>query len=59
MKTDSKELKRCPFCGGTAEIFMKDWPYAKTAVRCTKCKTETKGFGSAADAVEAWQRRTK
>lgn len=54
-----KQLKRCPFCGGPAEMFFKDWPYAKTAVRCAKCMVETKGFGSAEDAVEAWNKRTE
>ena len=54
-----RKLKKCPCCGGAAEVFMKDWPYVKTAVRCTECGLETKGFGDAYDAIEAWNRRDK
>ena len=44
------KLKKCPFCGGEAEIF---W------VICKECTAETKDFDTKEEAIEAWNRRVE
>lgn len=55
------ELKRCPFCGGTAEIVkVKSMNYSHLIiVRCTRCMASTKTFDDRKPeyAVEAWNVR--
>ena len=54
------ELKRCPHCGGEAELY-KYWPAfgrrRQTVVRCTKCKCNSGAWGRRDKAIEAWNRR--
>ena len=50
-----KELKKCPFCGGEAEIA----GYKIFWVICKECTAETKSFDTREEAIEAWNRRVK
>lgn len=50
-----KELKKCPFCGGEAEIA----GYKIFWVICKECTAETKGFDTREEAIEAWNRRAE
>lgn len=47
------ELKKCPFCGGEAEIV----EYTIFWVTCKECAAETKDFDTKEEAIEAWNRR--
>ena len=41
----SRELGRCPFCGGIAEAVLDNSTYRKKAVvRCTMCEAHGKAF---------------
>lgn len=61
------ELKPCPFCGGRAELLVKEFAIsgckAKAFVRCTECGAESDCYSEnisycANDrATEAWNRR--
>ena len=50
-----EELRKCPFCGGEAEMFF-DVPYA-SYVECLKCGSRTKICYTKAEAIAAWNRR--
>lgn len=69
----SEELKRCPFCGGKAEVRTKyieketkDVPVS-SYVRCTRCFAQSDEFlykntefiliDPAEEAIKAWNRR--
>lgn len=56
-----KELKRCPFCGGPAEIIMvtRHIDNNLIVVRCTRCMASTKTFSEHKPeyAIEAWNVR--
>lgn len=52
------ELKKCPFCGGNAEIF--DIEYVNIfAVKCYICGAEGPSSNSKDIAKKKWNRRTK
>lgn len=49
-----EELKKCPFCGGEAELK----PFTNVSwVKCLECKCETAPFGTATQAIKAWNNR--
>ena len=50
------ELKRCPFCGGKADI-SKLIELRGTSVYCTRCSVSTKIYYTTEKAVDAWNRR--
>lgn len=50
-----EDLKKCPFCGGKAEIV----GYKIFWVICKECTAETKSFDTREEAIEAWNRRVK
>jgi Lar family restriction alleviation protein len=58
-----RELKACPFCGGTAEIATVTRHVSDNlvVVRCTRCRASTKTFheNKAEQAVSAWNERVK
>lgn len=47
------EPKKCPFCGGEAEVDGFPLRY----VRCKECGAETGAFDSEGEAIKAWNRR--
>lgn len=49
------ELKKCPFCGGEAELV--DCGKNEWFVRCTKGCVEGKLYRQKCDAKNAWNRR--
>lgn len=49
---DSK-LKKCPLCGGEAEVFLGDDWY----VECKSCLANTTHYSVKADAIAAWNQR--
>lgn len=53
------DLKRCPFCGGEAEIKRyPEWSWAQYQPMCTIClATFDEAFYTAEKAIEAWNRR--
>ena len=56
------ELKKCPFCGGEAEIRITEWDNSsKThySVMCQKCESETTLYKTEAEAIAAWNKRAK
>ena len=69
------ELKRCPFCGGEAKLFVCDgsgsfWSTVGTAsiggrvmshklIRCVKCGIRTKAYLTDKGVFNAWNRRAK
>ena len=62
-------LKRCPFCGGMAEIVYKEngyeytdpnanyYPLKQGTIRCCKCGLRLPRFWAAETAVERWNSR--
>lgn len=48
------ELKRCPFCGGEAEIRLGGMIYIP---RCTKCGCELAGCREREEVIESWNTR--
>ena len=61
-----EELKKCPFCGGKAELITNRSDLTSNAwskVRCKSCYAETKKYYIAHEyssddlAVDAWNRR--
>ena len=59
-KTSNKRLKRCPFCGGEAEL-RQFYPFGArrihTVIRCKNCKAESGTWKIKNTAVEHWNRR--
>lgn len=56
------ELLPCPFCGGEAQVFESGaWfvDHFMKYVRCTSCGLQTCDYKTEAEAVEAWNTRTK
>ena len=62
------KLKRCPFCGGEAELMVGEHNFYDAKVRCNECYTEGPVFDAdpddpgiekknVADAVEHWNTR--
>lgn len=51
-----EELKRCPFCGGEAEIIGSNTTYW---IDCNECRAETGLFNTEAEAIVAWNRRVQ
>lgn len=58
----NQELRKCPFCGGKADIVQISWCRLFSA-RCVdeyhNCKVipETQYFSDKQEAIEAWNRR--
>ena len=54
-----EELKKCPFCGGEAEIY-KSFDYvSKYRVECTKCEMYSQNYNKLEEAIEAWNSRVE
>ena len=52
----NKELKRCPFCGGEAELYeSSDGDFFR--VSCTKCYTLSDYYYSKFEAIDTWNTR--
>ena len=51
------ELKPCPFCGGEAEAYVSPAKDGWNYVFCKKCQTSVDNYDTAAEAIEAWNRR--
>ena len=54
-----EELKRCPFCGGKAELSVKHGFKGEVIaafVYCTKCGVSTLSYASQSTAIESWNR---
>ena len=52
LELECKEtLKRCPFCGGAAELNREHF------VRCSECRAETMICDTDDEAISAWNRR--
>ena len=54
------ELKPCPFCSASAEIYKHYPPFGKrvrVSVRCTNCRCNSGEWGRTDKAIEAWNRR--
>lgn len=55
MTAETKELDRCPFCGGEAQDdFIEGVSYI---IECFECRAQTGIKDSAAEAIAAWNRR--
>lgn len=54
-ENDMEDLKKCPFCGGKAEIV----GYKIFWVICKECTAETKSFDTREEAIDAWNRRVE
>ena len=57
-----EDLKKCPFCGGEADIEkIIGFSHAVIAayVYCKECGASTQTYGSEEVAYEAWNRRRK
>lgn len=50
-------LKRCPFCGGEAGVDIGN--YGGMVCYCKQCFSQGKQCKTEAEAIEAWNRRTK
>lgn len=51
------ELKKCPFCGGKAELY-KSFDYVnKYKVECAKCEMCSPNYNKSEEAIKAWNRR--
>ena len=49
------ELKRCPFCGGKAEL--RAYTGTLQFVQCVGCLSSTTAFPTDEEAIEAWNKR--
>ena len=57
-----EELKKCPFCGGEAEIRgVKDFDMKVmiAAIFCKQCRASTNNYTSINGAIEAWNSRER
>ena len=50
-----KKLKRCPFCGGQAEL--RVYSAELQFVQCTSCLGSTSAFPNGDEAIAAWNNR--
>ena len=58
----NEKLKRCPFCGGEAEIayhFRLGTGEFLSKVYCTKCGVMTPVYVGEEEAINAWNTRVK
>lgn len=54
------KLKPCPFCGGTATIFMTDGEYSDACyICCDDCGCGIPLHNTERDAIERWNRRVE
>jgi Lar family restriction alleviation protein len=51
-----KKIKRCPFCGGKAEVFINNSIYAYS-ILCTECYAESCRKHNEEDALILWNSR--
>ena len=49
------ELKRCPFCGGKAEL--RAYSAELQFVQCVDCLSGSTAFPTGAEAITAWNKR--
>ena len=48
---ENLELKKCPYCGGTAIQFGR----TKKKIKCKECGASTSTYDLLSEAVEAWK----
>ena len=53
---EQQELKRCPFCGGEAEVWVSDVT-DRAIVYCTVCDAQISIRQNEQEAIEAWNKR--
>lgn len=61
--TQKAQLKACPFCGGKASLFEREFTdheadYGNAYVWCETCLAENPYCQNAAEAIAAWNTRT-
>ena len=54
-----EELRKCPFCGGEAEINDRGFFTTETFVECMECLARGEEFYTEAEAIAAWNRRVE
>ena len=56
-----EQLKKCPFCGGKAEMMNGAALFAPDDywVRCKDCEAETDVYGTTVEAADAWNMRAE
>ena len=57
-----EKLKKCPFCGGKAELKLTHGFKGEVIaafVYCTECGANTRGYALESTAREAWSRRVE
>jgi Lar family restriction alleviation protein len=52
------KLKKCPFCGGEAEIIQPDERNLECRIICAKCVVSTNWYCCELQAIQAWNRRS-
>ena len=50
-----EKIKRCPFCGGQAEV--REFTATLIFVQCKSCLAGTTAFPTGEEAVAAWNKR--
>jgi Lar family restriction alleviation protein len=50
------KLKKCPFCGGEAEL---DLFYKTPLVQCKDCGVESAMYDNKQQAIDAWNKRVQ
>ena len=53
--SEIEKLKRCPFCGGQAEV--REFTATLIFVQCKSCLAGTTAFPTADEAVIVWNKR--
>ena len=53
---EQQELKRCPFCGGEAEVWVSNVT-DRAIVYCTICDAQIRIRQNEQEAIEAWNHR--
>ncbi len=57
-----EKLKKCPFCGGEAELNVKHGFKGEIIIAfvyCKECGIATRSYAFESTAIEAWNRRVK
>ena len=54
-----EELKPCPFCGSTNQVFNTWGELNLVSVKCTGCQIETKAFLCKLDLIAMWNTRVE